>query len=281
MAIGTIAAIGLGLGAVGQVVGASSANKAAGKAADVSLEVAEKNNALTREIYGKNERNFTPFMQTGNAAMGQVNALLGIPDGSTEGGTDWNAFVDSDPWRVSDYNTHYADRMSKAEYGKFNYNYDMNRGRAADPNYGGFDLSRYTVAPGQAGAAARNAFDTYRNSTGYQFRLGEGMNALNSGYAGRGVVQSGAAMRAAQEYGQNFASAEFNNYLGALTGQQGVGLSATSALAGVGQNYVNNVTANNNSAGSAAANALIAKGANNPFAGAIGMVGGGLYGYGR
>lgn len=98
---------------------------------------------------------------------------------------------------------------------------------------------------GLGGSQAQNdAFENYRNSTGYQFRLGEGMNALNSGYAGAGVIRSGAAMRGAVEYGQNFASNEAANYMNLLSNQQGVGLSAASAQAGVGQNYANNVSAN-------------------------------------
>ena len=126
----------------------------------------------------------------------------------------------------------------------------------------------------------QNAFDIFRNSTGYQFRLNEGMNALNSGYAGAGVVQSGAAMKSALKYGQDYASNEFGNYLGYLGNQQGVGLSGASALAGVGQNYANSVMANNNSAGSAAANAALMKGANNPFANMAGMIGGAAFQYG-
>ncbi len=89
---------------------------------------------------------------------------------------------------------------------------------------------------------ARRAFDQFRNSTGYKFRLGEGMNALNSGYAGAGTIQSGAAMRDAVEYGQNFASNEFGNYLGALGNQQGVGLQAGGAAAGVGVNTANSLS---------------------------------------
>ena len=105
-----------------------------------------------------------------------------------------------------------------------------------------------------------NAFQNYRDSTGYQFRQQEGNNALNTGYAANGALRSGAAQKAFADYNQNISSSEFGNYLGQLANQQGVGLSAASAVAGVGQNYVNNVTANNNSAGTVAANAALASG---------------------
>ena len=58
-------------------------------------------------------------------------------------------------------------------------------------------------------------------------------------------------------YGQTFASNEFGNYLGNLQTQQGVGLSAASALAGNGQNYANAVSANNNNATNVASNAAL------------------------
>jgi hypothetical protein len=155
-------------------------------------------------------------------------------------------------------------------------------------NYPLQDFAESAPAPQQTGIAgplpqsqqqaANSAFDIFRNSTGYQFRLGEGANALNSQYAGRGTLQSGAAAKALQEYGQNFASNEFGNYMGYLGNQQGVGISGASALAGVGQNYANSVMTNNNNAGTAQMNAAMYRGANNPWASGLGMLGGGLYG---
>lgn len=115
------------------------------------------------------------------------------------------------------------------------------------------------LAPGGA-QAANDAFAAYRAGTGYDFRLGEGQRAINSGYAARGMLESGAAQRSLAQYGQNIASDEFGRYFSALQGQQGVGFGAASALAGVGQNYAGLVTANNNNAGSAAANAALISG---------------------
>ena len=109
---------------------------------------------------------------------------------------------------------------------------------------------------------ANQAFDRFQNSSGYQFRKDEGMNALASQYRGRGVSQSGAADRELIKFGQNFGSNEFGRYMGYLGNQQGVGLSAASALAGVGQNYANSVSANNANAANAASNAALVNGAN-------------------
>lgn len=45
----------------------------------------------------------------------------------------------------------------------------------------------------------------------YQFRLKQGQDALNATLAAQGMGQSGAAMKAAQDYGQQFASTEYGN----------------------------------------------------------------------
>lgn len=210
MAIGTVAGIGLGLAGVGSIIGGSSANKAAGKAADVSLQTARENNALAREIYGKNEGYLGPYAQSGM----QPNALL-----------------------------------------------------AGAAGYG--DQGAY-----------RNAFADYIRNSDYGFQFGEGANALNSGYAGAGTLQSGAAMKGLEDYRQNLQSGYRNEFNALLGNQQGVGLSGASALAGVGQNYVNTISANNNSAGTAAANAILAKGSNS-FGNTLAMLGGGILGFGR
>lgn len=47
---------------------------------------------------------------------------------------------------------------------------------------------------------------------GYQFRLQQGQNALERSLAARGLGQSGAALKAAQDYGQNLAAQTYDNY---------------------------------------------------------------------
>lgn len=128
-------------------------------------------------------------------------------------------------------------------------------------------------------AGYQNAFRKFIDNSDYAFQFGEGANKVNSGYAGNGVLQSGAAMKGLEDYRQNLQSGyrgEFNNLLG---NQQAFGLSAGSALAGVSTNYANSVSNINSANGNALANAAVAK-ANNSnatmggVANALGMVGG-------
>lgn len=126
-------------------------------------------------------------------------------------------------------------------------------------------------APGQP---VRTAWDNFRDSTNYKFRFDEGSRAINQGYAAGGKLESGAALKALTKYGQDFASNELNNYIGLLNNQQGMGLNAARAVAGVGGDMVNNITANNNAGTAAAMNAALIKGSANSSM--IGDIGSGL-----
>ena len=129
--------------------------------------------------------------------------------------------------------------------------------------------------------AFRGAFKDYIANSDYGFQFGEGANALNSGFAGAGTLQSGAAMKGLEDYRQNLQAGYRNEFMGALGGQQNLGFSAASAQTGVAQNMGNAVMANNQNAADARSNAALIKGQNNPFANALSMVGGGLFGLGR
>lgn len=88
------------------------------------------------------------------------------------------------------------------------------------------------------------------NDPGYQFRLSEGLKAVDRQAAARGGLISGAALKAAQRYGQDYASGEyqnaFNRYqaerqarLGPLQSLAGLGQTSVNALGQMGQNYAN------------------------------------------
>jgi hypothetical protein len=262
MAIGTMTAIGLAAAAGGSALAASSQKKAASKAADTSLAASRENNALARDIYGQNKAILSPYAQGGAQAFNHYNALLGL-------GAPQNA-PQAPAQAVSAAPAYQgANALAPMPYA---------RSQAEAIGYSPPIENTMPPATGFGGQTPANAFDVFRNSTGYQFRLGEGLGALNSNAAAGGWLQSGAALKAAQEYGQNIASQEFGNYLGQVGNSAQMGLGAGSALAGVGQNFVGQVSANNQSAADARANAQLIAGQNNPFANALGMAGGYLFG---
>lgn len=249
--IGGVASIG------GALIGSSAQKKAARRAEQTAQQTADKNNALQREIYQQNAAVLSPFQQRGNAAGDAINALLGLgvpqqqqpqmnpmmrfgaPYGYMGGSGIGDGMIERQMF----------ESMGGDMYYPQGYREDL-------PQVGANANGQYQAMTSPQ-ADYNNAFNNYRNSTGYQFRFNEGMRALD---AGAPVLNSGARLKAALNYGQNIASNEFGNYLGQLANQQGVGLAGASAQAGVGQNYANSVSANNNSAGTAAANAALMRG---------------------
>lgn len=89
-------------------------------------------------------------------------------------------------------------------------------------------LARLT---GREGGAFQYRPEQLTTDPGYQFRLSEGMRALERSAAARGGLMSGATGRALTRYGQEAASQEYQNaYNRALTEYN-----ALSNLAGIGQ----------------------------------------------
>lgn len=88
---------------------------------------------------------------------------------------------------------------------------------------------------------AKAAFDNYLGSTGYNFQLGQGQNAIASSNAAKGLLNSGATAKALTRYGQDLAATTFNNYLtqlGGLStrGLQGAGMiGQAGTVGGIGQ----------------------------------------------
>jgi len=71
----------------------------------------------------------------------------------------------------------------------------------------------------------------------YQFRLNEGLKALDRQASARGGLISGGALKAAQRYGQDVASTEFGNAYNRLAGLAGVGQTATGAMGNAASTY--------------------------------------------
>lgn len=72
---------------------------------------------------------------------------------------------------------------------------------------------------------------------GYQFRLGEGLKALDRQAAARGGLISGAALKAAQRYGQDLGSQEYSAAYGRLAGLADVGPRSAGIMSGLGERY--------------------------------------------
>jgi hypothetical protein len=111
-----------------------------------------------------------------------------------------------------------------------------------------FGLDGEATSAGYGNLLRDFAMSDYEQDPGYQFRLSEGMKALDRAAAARGGYLSGGALKAGQRYAQDAASQEYQNAYNRynqnrmlrynmLTGQQAVGQGATNAMGQAAQNY--------------------------------------------
>jgi hypothetical protein len=98
-------------------------------------------------------------------------------------------------------------------------------------------------------------------SPDYQFRRDESLKAANAGLASRGLLNSGAAVRAKTALAGNLASSEFGDWWNRLAGVAGVGQTATQATSAAGQNAANSISQAYTNAGNARASAYMNTGA--------------------
>jgi hypothetical protein len=113
------------------------------------------------------------------------------------------------------YGDQYADKFS-----------DMSK--AYDPyvSAGGSALERLMAGLGLGGDQA-GFTQAYRSLPGYQAGLDSGSRAITGNAASRGMLNSGAALKALQRYGSDYEDKRSGDYLTRLMGLTGMGQSAT------------------------------------------------------
>lgn len=268
--------------------------EAAQIAADAARATAEGNNKLLREIYDQNKMVLQPSMQTGTAAQDAINAFLGLPVYKTVNdpiyadrmveAPDYEAYVNNNPDIKATYDQYGQDFGSVADFGEWYANHPelggvnqrdvpMRQVSSGDQQITGYNTRQELDA--EAPQRQREAFDRFRDATGYQFQLDQGVKALDQSAAARGLLNSGKAVKSVQKYGSDLASQSAGQYLNYLANQQGVGSSAINALAGMGNVLGQGITANNTNATNAANSALLGAttSANNALLDATGTAG--------
>lgn len=117
-----------------------------------------------------------------------------------------------------------------------------------------FNLARRDLAPWRntgkkaLGQLSRmfiegKGMQAFKKTPGYRFRMREGTRALDRSASARGRLMSGGHERELLRYGQGLASEEFGNYANRLASLAGIGQSATSQTAALGQQTGANMAA--------------------------------------
>ena len=231
MAFGISAsALFAGAASIGGALLSSSASKSA---ANTQAAAADQATALQRDIFNKQTELQAPFRAGGLTAQNRLLTLLGL-----------------NPMNAATYGVANPDYQATgaAEGANTTDKYILPQGLSVDPN-----------SPDYGKYARDFSMADYQADPGYAFRLKEGLKALDAQAAARGGMISGAALKAAGRYGQDYASNEYANAFNRYQTNRANQLQPLQSLMGVGQTATN---ATSNAAGTygaaAGSNALAA-----------------------
>ena len=265
----------IALGAAGAAgAGAIASASASKSAANAQTNAANQANATQLQMYNQTREDQTPWRNTGSSALNQLAIGLGLGTGGGAAPTQGADYFDANAYLAA--NPDVADPSKWAGTAWDHYNqFGRNEGRAFTGNqqYGqemaNFQTNQGGNAPAGFGDLNRKfQASDFTADPGYEFRLAEGARGINNSAAARGGVLSGAALKAASKYNQNFASNEYSNVYNRYNTDQtnqfnrlasiaGVGQTANNAIASAGSNMANNVSQNQLSAGNARASGYV------------------------
>lgn len=262
-------------GALLSTFGASKSSKAAQSAADTQAAAADRATQLQSQIYQQTRQDQEPWRQTGVAALNTLNGRFGLPTVSMTGSQPiysqtYGGMSPSQGSAASAYLAANPDVM--AEYQRLSPNNLANNYGITTPEQfaewhyqtSGQREGRTWGEPAQAGttsaptASATYAYDptapggyditaeNYRASPGYDYRVSEGLKAVNTGAAAAGKLMSGQRLKALQTRGDNIADQDFTDWRNYTAGRYdqntnnlmtmaGFGPTATAATASAGQ----------------------------------------------
>ncbi len=282
----TAVAISAGAGLVGSGVSALAASGAAGAQAGAANRASQQQ----LEMFNTIENQLTPYMSAGQSAIPMVEGLLGLSPGAGGGGAPGAPGVDVGATGktlqglLQKYNltgTPFGQKVSSAlQAGNWSGVQQAtnlwaatttNPSNAAMRNAIVQAVSNPTMVapsastPGALPGSASTIENFLTQTPGYQFTLDQGLQSVQSGFAAKGLADSGSALKGAAQYAtglaQNTYQQQLSNYMNLL----GTGLSA----ANMGGQFGTQATslANQYSTSAAAAQAAGAVGVANALSG--------------
>lgn len=126
--------------------------------------------------------------------------------------------------------------------------------RVGDRDFTNLDEANAFAAQNATGGTPYQGFTA---TPGYDFRLQQGIDAIDASAASRGGLFSGATMENALRFGQDYATSEYTNYLNRLQGIAGAGQSAAAGQGAAGMQFGQQAGQNALAAGNARSAATI------------------------
>lgn len=281
---------------------ASQQSAAANQAAQLQYQASQNALDFQKQQYNNSQQELAPWLQSGAGALSNLNYLLGLGQPSALNGNSTtstgipviplNGGSAAQPQNVPANIPGIGPGSSTTAAGSpINLSASPNTALGA---YGSL------MQPYGQTFKAPTAADMAANDPGYQARLNLGTQALQQSAAARGNLLTGGTAQALNQFGQDYASNEYNNYYNRayntyaqnynqyqqqqanqynrLASLAGVGQQTAQQLGTLGQNAANNVSSNllntansmgNSYQNAAAANASGIVGSSNALAGGI------------
>lgn len=99
----------------------------------------------------------------------------------------------------------------------------------------GTAASAISALLGNGGTAAQEgAFNNAKNSSGYNFNMQQGTDAITGNAATNGLLNSGSTLKAVSNYGQNTANNFLQQYIQNQSGLAGLGVQANNSINSAG-----------------------------------------------
>lgn len=97
--------------------------------------------------------------------------------------------------------------------------------------------------------AQTDGFKTFTESPSYKFLSDQGVNAITSSNAAKGLLNSGSTLKSIAQFSNNLASTYLDKYLANLSNLSNSGLNAGQLIAGAGQTSTSQGTSSGSSTG--------------------------------
>lgn len=263
-----------GVSVGGNLLGGALGAAGSKSAAKTQAKAADRATRAMQESYGTMLETLTPYTRAGSLASNKLATLLGLGSATpatvmrdASGVPTFNqTLYETDPayrnawdktldWHRTTYGRGYGDWSDTQTIEQQMQKYGYTPTSTPDPEYGAL-LQEFTG-------------DDLENDPGYQFGLNQGMQALDRSASARGNLLSGATLKAAQRYGQDYAGTKFNEAFSRDNTTKTRAANFLSSVANMGQNSASQAGQAAMGVGQATANNIIGAG-NASAAGTVG-----------
>lgn len=225
--------------AIAGVASAAVGGLGASSAASAQQAISEDQLELAREQYQDQVNFLAPYRNAGTLGNQAYMYELGLGSAPTVGGT---------APQISRVQTSAGSGNESTGIGGryFKHRESDSQSRSSGyvaPTYeyqvGGqtFGTREDAQAWATANPTGGTAYGGFTETPGYDFRLNEGARTVEAGVAANQGLNSGAALKALERYGQDYATSEYDNYLNRLLGVSDRGQSAATGTVAASQNY--------------------------------------------